>query len=328
MEITSIHKDNWFTDYTIQWRPLMMCNYDCSYCSPSSHERIVKSNIPTAENLVVASKKLKEQLPNDKTTMVVITGGEPFLIKDIHLWLEYLLNNNFWVMIFTNGSLSDETYENCKTVFSNPRLLFKLSFHPESADINKFSNLANSVKKLGASVEVRAMLVHTMFDKVNELESKLDDVALVRLPVFPLYNKQTKQLNPVLNSSRDLIGYQQTPDNGTLGYYNQEELEILNSIDQDDGFFSITVNNNIPYSADKIQLLGKNVFTGWSCAVVSRKLVILPNGDVHYGICRNEGIIGNIYNNDLILFDRKFTTCKQPLCGVIEEIMITKNKLS
>lgn len=304
----------------------MMCNYDCSYCSPSSHETIVKSNIPKAEKLIQAAAKLKSQIPSNKSTMIVITGGEPFLIKDIHIWLKYLLDNNFWVMIFTNGSLSQETYENCKTVFSNPKLLLKLSFHPESVDIDKFSNLANSIQKLGASVEVRAMLVHTMFDKVTELENKLTDVALVRLPVFPLYNKSTQKINPVFASSRNLKGYQQTPDNGTLGYYSNEELEVLNNIDQDKGFFSIIVNDNIPYSADKIQLQGKNIFTDWTCAVVSRKLVILPNGDIHYGICRNEGIIGNIFNDNVVLFDKEFTVCKQPLCGVIEEIMIRKFK--
>lgn len=327
MDITSIKKTDWMTDYTIQWRPLMMCNYDCSYCSPESHTPIVKSKIPTAESLVDAAKKLKSQIPSNKSAMIVITGGEPFLIKDIHVWLEYLLENDFWVMIFTNGSLSEETYKNCQQVFSNPKLLFRLSFHPETADIDRFAQLAKSVQELGASVEIRAMLVNTLFDKVDELEQKADGVKLVKLPVFPLYNRKTKEINPVNSSSRFLIGFNQQPDDGTLGYYNQEELKILNEYEkrETDPFFGVTVNEDIPYSADKIQLLGKNKFTGWNCAVVSRKLIVLPNGDVHYGFCNNEGIIGNLYqDNSIELFNKEFTVCRKPMCGVIEEIMIDK----
>lgn len=303
-----------------------MCNYDCSYCSPESHTLIVKSNIPSANNLISAAKKLRSQIPNDKSAMIVITGGEPFLIKDIHIWLEYLLDSGFWVMIFTNGSLSQDTYKDCKAVFSNPRLLLRLSFHPETADIEKFASLAKSVQELGANVEIRAMLVNTLFDKVNELEQKAEGIKLVKLPVFPLYNKETQTINPVYNSSRDLKGYNQKPDDGSLGYYSKTELAVLNEYEEQeaDPFFGITVNEGTPYSADKIQLLGKNVFTGWKCAVVSRKLIILPNGDIHYGFCNNEGIIGNIFNENVTLFNKDYTICKKPMCGVIEEIMIDK----
>jgi organic radical activating enzyme len=327
MDITSITKTDWITDYTIQWRPLMMCNYDCSYCSPESHTLIVKSKIPTAEDLVDAAKKLRSQIPSNKSAMIVITGGEPFLIKDIHIWLNYLLANGFWVMVFTNGSLSEETYKNCQTAFSNPKLLFRLSFHPETSNIDRFAQLATSVQALGASVEIRAMLVNTLFDKVDELEQKAKGIKLIKLPVFPLYNKKTKQVNPVNKSSRYLKGYNQKPDDGTLGYYSQDELETLNNYEKrdTDPFFGVTINNDVPYAADKIQLLGKNKFTGWNCAVGSRKLIILPNGDIHYGFCNNEGIIGNLFTDDITLFDKEYTVCKKPMCGVIEEIMIDKS---
>lgn len=329
MHLDSIKKNNWFTDYTVQWRPLMMCNYDCSYCSPSSHLRINKNEIPEVEHLIQASKHLVEQIPSNKSTMVVITGGEPFLIKKIHLWLDYLLENNFWVMIFTNGSFSNETYAECKKVFSNDKLLVKLSFHPETSDIEKFSKLANSIQELGADVEIRAMLANTMFSKIDSLQEKTNDIKFVKLPVFPLYNQKTSKINQINSSSRNLIGYAQTPDDGNLGYFSTEELMQLKELSSSESnLFDITVNEDIEYSADKIQLLGKNIFTGWQCEVVSRKLVITPNGDVHYGICNNEGIIGNIFNKDLKIFDKKFTICKQKMCGVIEEIMITKNKLS
>jgi len=329
MDIHSIEKTNWLTDITVQWRPLMMCNYDCSYCTPSSHTPIVKKQIPTGQSLVDASKKLVKQIEN-KTAFFVITGGEPFLIKDIHLWLEYLLSKDYYVMVFTNGSLSEETYKNCQKVFTNPKLLLRLSFHPESADIDKFVNLAKTVQDLGASVEIRAMLVNTYFDKINELENKAQGIDLKKLPVFPLYNEKTKTINPVNSSSRYLQGYRQKPDDGTLGYYSKEEHETLKLYEEKDPDqdFGIIVNGDIEYSADKVQYLGKNKFNGWKCSVVGRKLIVLPNGDMHYGFCNATGIIGNLFaDENILLFDEQSTICKQHMCGVIEEIMIDKSKL-
>jgi len=325
--IESISKNNWFTDYTVQWRPIMMCNYDCSYCSPTSHLAIEKRSIPTASDLIKAAKNLRNAIPKDKETMVVITGGEPFLIKDIHLWLEYLLDNNFYIMIFTNSSLNEETYKKCKKVFSNKKLLFKMSFHPEFADIDKFATLANNIQKLGAKVEIRAMLANKMFDKIDELESKTN-VDFIRLPVFPLYNKKENKVNPINSSSRNLKDYYQTADDGKLNYFTKDELQKLKQYEDVDppDYLKIKINDNIDYSADKIVLQGKNIFKGWKCSVVQRKLVIKPNGDLHYGICNNEGVFGNIYDENLDLFSEKFTTCNAPLCGVIEEVMLEKYK--
>jgi organic radical activating enzyme len=169
MDFKRLSIEKWNTDYTIQWRPLDMCNYDCSYCSPSNHLAINKKQIPKVDTLIEASIKLRNSIPIDKETMIVITGGEPFLIPNIDRWLKYLSDNNFHIMMFTNGSMPLKMYEKCRDTFSFKNLEMKISFHPETADIETIVNLAVMIKDAGGDVEIRAMLMKNLFHKVGQL---------------------------------------------------------------------------------------------------------------------------------------------------------------
>ena len=66
MDYKKLSIEKWNTDYTVQWRPLDMCNYDCSYCSPSNHIAINKKHIPKIDTLIEASQKLRNNIPIDK----------------------------------------------------------------------------------------------------------------------------------------------------------------------------------------------------------------------------------------------------------------------
>jgi pyruvate-formate lyase-activating enzyme len=333
MEFTKIIKE-WETDYTIQWRPLDMCNYDCSYCSPANHLAINKSKIPTAESLIAATKKIEKSIGN-KTALVVITGGEPFLIPDIDLWLTYMSNNGFHVMLFTNASMPFKLYERCLDTFTPSNFYFKLSFHPETADIDRFVRLSEMLKSGGVDLEVRAMMVHGLFHRVEELETKLAaiDVPIIKLPVFPLFNKKLNRVNPVNSSSRNLKDYKQTIDNGNLGYYTEEELEViksLNGIYDNPDYVKCLVESKdgtqLEYSGAEIVRQNQNKFKGWSCEVSKRKLLVQANGDLQYGVCGNDGLIGNIFTDDIDLFTNNRTVCNMNECHVLEEVLISKFK--
>ena len=331
MEIVKIEKDNWYADYIVQWRPLDSCNYDCSYCSPDNHKPINKKNMSTVDNLIYAAKKIKNSVEKDKSIITIVTGGEPFLIPNVYKWFDYMSDNNFSIVVFTNGSLPLKIYEKCKNSFKN--LNMKISFHPETADVEQIVNLATMIKNNGGEVEVRGMLVHGLFDKVFELEKRLitENIKIIKLPVYPLYNKKTKTVNPPFSSSRNLKSYSQNVDDGTLNYFTTEELEFIKNIEKEEvlpGYLDINVldidNNNISYSSAQIIYNNLNKFKGWKCNVTNKKILIQANGDIQYGVCGNDGVVGNIFSEDCVLFDQEFTTCKTSECHVIDEIMITK----
>ena len=248
MPISKIEKSDWYEDYIVHWRPTDMCNYDCSYCEPSNHLAINKAKLPDVNDLIKASKKIRDAVPADKSVLVYITGGEPFLIKDVHKWFNYMGENGMRVGIFTNGSLPLRVYDYSKESFQNINI--KISFHPESADIDKIVNFVNMIKDNNGNVEVRAMLAQGLFDKIFELEKKLKDTPIYKIPVNPLYNKKTKVTNQTFESSRDLKGYHQRLDNGDLNYYTKEELEFIETLDQEKPtYLNFTIDDTIQTNA-------------------------------------------------------------------------------
>jgi organic radical activating enzyme len=325
MDFKRLSIEKWNTDYTIQWRPLDMCNYDCSYCSPSNHLAINKKQIPKVDTLIEASIKLRNSIPIDKETMIVITGGEPFLIPNIDRWLKYLSDNNFHIMMFTNGSMPLKMYEKCRDTFSFKNLEMKISFHPETADIETIVNLAVMIKDAGGDVEIRAMLMKNLFHKVGQLEQELlkHNIPTVKLPVFPLYNKQTKTFNQPYESSRYLKGYKQSIGND--GYFTNEELIQLDNLkDNTQDYLPDVLLDDKRMPLSKFIAKGMNRFQGWQCEVVKRKLLIEADGRMKHGVCGNEGVIGNIFTDDVPPFKNTTTTCLQEQCHVAEEVMITK----
>lgn len=326
MNINKIEKYDWYEDYIVHWRPTNMCNYDCSYCDPSNHHTIDKQKLPNVEDLITAAKKIRNSIPADKSVLVYITGGEPFLIKDVHKWFNWMGENNIRVGIFTNGSLPLKIYDMSKEAFKNINI--KISFHPEFAKVDKIVDFVNLIKENNGKVEIRGMMAAGLFDKLFELE-KAVDVPVVKLPVFPLYNKLTKQVNPTYSSSRFLEGYKQKMDDGQLGYYTKDELDILETLEQDEPtYLNCTINDTIETNAVNFVTERTNKFKGWQCDIVNKKILIEANGNVKYGTCAATGIIGNIFEDDLVLFDKKHTTCQRDVCTTLDEIMVTKIKLN
>tara|TARA_B110000503_G_scaffold89737_1_gene135842 strand:- start:678 stop:1661 length:984 start_codon:yes stop_codon:yes gene_type:complete len=327
MNINSIKKSDWYEDYIVHWRPTNMCNYDCSYCDSSNHLLINKSKLPSVENLINAARKIRDSIPLDKSILVYITGGEPFLIKDVHKWLDWMSENNMRVGIFTNGSLPSKIYDLSKQSFKNVNV--KISFHPEFAEVDKIVELANTIKENNGNVEIRGMLAQGLFDKVFELESKIGDVPVTKLPVFPLYNQTLKKVNPTYSSSRYLEGYNQRMDDGDLGYYTEEELTIIKNLKQNNPeYLNIIINDEIKSNAVDLVTSRSNKFTGWKCGIVNKKILIQANGDIQYGACNNTGTIGNIFTDNVELFKEEWTICNKRTCTTLDEIMITKSKIS
>tara|TARA_B100000212_G_C27189224_1_gene453889 strand:- start:86 stop:748 length:663 start_codon:yes stop_codon:yes gene_type:complete len=216
-------------------------------------------------------------------------------------------------------------YERCRDTFSFKNLEMKISYHPETADINTIVDLAVMIKDAGGDIEIRAMLVKGLFEKVDQLEQRLDahNIPTVKLPVFPLYNKQTKKFNQPFQSSRNLKGYKQSIGND--GYFTKEEIIKLNNLkDNTQDYLPDVLLDDKRMPLSKFIAKGMNKFQGWQCEVVKRKLLIEADGRMKHGVCGNEGYIGNIFKDNIVPFKNTTTTCLQEQCHVAEEIMITK----
>lgn len=321
--MNQIEKPDWLWDYIVQWRPTDMCNYDCSYCAPSNHLKIQKERLPTIERLIRATDNIRASIPKDKTVLVYLTGGEPFLIPNIHLWFEHMAQYEFTMSVFTNGSMPIPTYLRCESAFEYLRIM--ISFHTEWADIDHIVRLANTIQDRGGKVEIRAMLANGMFDRVAQLVQRLPNTPITELPVFPLYSRRERRVNPVNQSSRNLKWYDQTVDDGSLEYYTQQELEYIQSGKQPQPNYLRVLVDGVETNAATIVRNNQNKFQGWHCAVTDKKILIEANGDVQYGCCGATGIIGNIFE-PLKLFEQPWAVCPKRACLTIDEVMISKKR--
>lgn len=330
--IISIHKEDWYADYIIHWKPLDVCNYDCSYCTPSNHRPINVKKLPDVNRLIDAARKIKESI-KDKSISINITGGEPFLIPDIHKWLEKLHEYGFRFSIFTNGSMPLKIYEKSLTALQNATLF--ISFHPETAEVEEILRLAIMFKDKVRELEIRAMLVPSLFEKVDELERKLKEqkIGINKCRIFPLVDKKTGKHNPVFSSSRDLENYGQKDD---IDYYSDDEKNYMEALAEDQTAADVKYANiilttdkdeKIKDSAVSLLTSRRNNFKGWKCGINTKKLVISADGTVKHGICGNTPEIGNIFlQDDLVLFENEFVTCNIEHCMTLDEIMVTKYK--
>jgi radical SAM protein with 4Fe4S-binding SPASM domain len=86
--------------YHVVWEITTRCNLNCIHCYASSVDS-TKNELTTAEG-----KRLLEQIAAvRKIRMIVITGGEPLLRKDIFELIEYAGKLGFYIIFSTNGTL-------------------------------------------------------------------------------------------------------------------------------------------------------------------------------------------------------------------------------
>lgn len=85
------------------WEVTNKCNYGCLYCIFSSTNKIKDNELSTEQAL-----NLVNEIKQEGFTHLKITGGEPFLRKDILKILEHSRNLNLKTDISTNASLITE----------------------------------------------------------------------------------------------------------------------------------------------------------------------------------------------------------------------------
>src|SRR5688572_19658335 len=96
--------------FRVEWNLGKRCNYDCSYCAPSIHDK-KSEHLPydifmrTVDRLVGIARDRKQKI------RISLTGGEPFLHPEIFKMLEYMKSNGVdRISLTSNSSLPATTY--------------------------------------------------------------------------------------------------------------------------------------------------------------------------------------------------------------------------
>ncbi len=117
------------------------CNLRCSYCD---------TKYAYEEGTDLSINKVFEKVRSYNCKLVEITGGEPLLQEDsINDLIELLLNNNYTVLIETNGSLSLERL--------NPKVIKIMDIKCPDSGVSEF-NYWENIKYLTEKDQVKFVL--------------------------------------------------------------------------------------------------------------------------------------------------------------------------
>jgi len=126
----------------------LRCNLDCSFCYVKSGKPYRK--ISTDEMSTNQIKVIIDEVSKKGTFIMDISGGEPFLRKDIIEVLAYATNKIPIVYVLTNGIiLSDkEIARSLKKAVKNNLLFIQISLNEDHEDVSQNSELGANFEKV------------------------------------------------------------------------------------------------------------------------------------------------------------------------------------
>lgn len=175
----------------IHWEITNKCNFNCIQCYQQNDK--VRDNLSDRDLMNIAKK-----IVDAGVFQVSVSGGEPFLVKNIVEILTYLKENNVDLVVCSNGSyLKDEHIDVMKNYKIPIQISLDSSFEEKNNKIRgneqAFSLAISCIKKLiNNNIEVSLAFCATKYnyldiEGVTELCFKLGIQRLVIGEVLPVY---------------------------------------------------------------------------------------------------------------------------------------------
>lgn len=141
----------------VRWCPNNVCNFNCRYCFPNSHDGDFKS--PKDLELIIKNfnhflKQYKEKLGKTKVHLKIL-GGEPTLWKDLAEFIAGIKKeNDVYVSVVSNGSRTLRWWKEYGHLIDN----VTLSYHIVEADIMHHIAVADTMFELGKKTTVLVLM--------------------------------------------------------------------------------------------------------------------------------------------------------------------------
>jgi len=330
------------TVISINWFLGKRCNYDCSYCSPHTHDQVSPFiNQSSAENFI---KNISENIKNKNQRIKwIFTGGEPFIDPAFVPLLKLIKNSGVseQVNVTTNGSLPLTTYQNVSELVNG----ITISLHPERSD-EEIDQTIDKIISLSTTTSIR-IAVNLMFasGRIDRYQQIIDTLKKNNI-WFVLrrinWTEESSNLSPFVNDqlyrkSRELHSIpaqsvlkqkrmasviEISPD----AYYTDQELEFLTDTNKNANWTNAGVWANNAYkeiNTDLIVAGSKNKFKDWICFAGVDQLYIDFDGSIYVGLCLNGGPIGHIADTSASTAPQP-TICQRNNCICNIDIAVRK----
>jgi SynChlorMet cassette radical SAM/SPASM protein ScmE len=270
---------------------------DCPYCFKDS-----AINVSSADELSLGQfKEVLQKIKKAHPTRVLLTGGEPFLRKDLTEIIKELFLNKLNVAIATNGTLYNSDV--FKLLKNNAKSIhfIQVSIDGHCPEINdktrgngsfdKTVLFIKELKNINIKVECRVTLQKYNISFVREIYSFLKNILNINLITF----------NELRNIGRASDGSDMIMDDNDHIRLYRSFIELINDRKAKFNIRDCEVSKMIMLSKNNYNhIIGGKLR---ACVAAYKGIHILHNGNIVPCDFMNKFIIGNIRDiNDLVDF--------------------------
>jgi wyosine [tRNA(Phe)-imidazoG37] synthetase (radical SAM superfamily) len=263
----------------VRFFPTDICNFNCSYCWPGTHEG--KFRYPKdLDSILINFRNVFDQYKQAGKTKFHLTisgGGEPTLWPKLENFCKQLKEtHNVFITLVTNGSRTLEWWKNNYLYFDD----VTLSFHHEYADIEHHCAVADFLYEQELKVTTLVLMDFKNWNKC------VDSVNVMMSSKHP-WIIQTKEIVDALGHGVDSYTTEQ------LAYLESsikripDSNKLLKHIDDFKLHQSVILFDNDTAKVAKphtIILNNWNKFKGWNCMLGAESILINHDGTIR-GSC-------------------------------------------
>ena len=207
--------------YQILWDLGRRCNYDCSYCWTSVHNRT--DDHKDFDLLVQTTNRIIDDWAHGDTIRWNFGGGEPTLHPRFLDFLKHLNNRNQWIMVTTNGTRDHKYWAEAVKYINSINLSAHfdglLSDKEEDRFVRNIDVICEHFEQHNDDhwLEIKIMTPPEYINRALKLRDKIK--ALGRLDKLGANNR--------INGFLSLVPIRSIGDSGALVEYTEEQLEIF-----------------------------------------------------------------------------------------------------
>jgi MoaA/NifB/PqqE/SkfB family radical SAM enzyme len=203
--------------YQVLWDLGRKCNYDCSYCWSSVHNKDAKHK--PLDILISTIDKIISKWANDKPIRWNFGGGEPTLHPNFMDVLEYLKFKKQWVLVTTNGSRPDKYWKEAAQYVNSINLSVHFEYAEEEKVLKNIKAICDHFDEHDDDhwLEIKLMASPQHFDRAINFKKEILFKSLL----------SSVGANNRIKGVVSIVPIRSLGDSGTVVEYSEEQLSLI-----------------------------------------------------------------------------------------------------
>ena len=177
-----------FIPLVMSWNVTRECNMKCNHCYINATEKKLDNELTTEEG-----KAVMDQICQVSKPLLVLSGGEPLLRKDIFELIKYGTDKGLKMGLGSNGYLIDDTVAKQLKDAGIATVSISLDsnipaqhddFRGVKGAFEKAVNACRALRKNDVLVQVNATLTHNNYNQIDDIMSLAEEIGVENFHLF------------------------------------------------------------------------------------------------------------------------------------------------